>query len=272
MLELQPDSITDLYCFIDDLIPSPKKPLGGRPELLSDSELITGMVWSTLAAKSKTIKDVHENLRLHLRREFPGLPKYNGFLEHCHRALPKLVSCLQSLLCSDAPFRILDSTFLEVCTNQRADKHKTARSIASWGKNYQGWHYGFKLHASINKAGALSGIYITPADVHDIHGMLHILDKQTKLAVGDTHYGASVMGRKVFENYGTIIIAPPHPSQKKKLMASWQQKVLSMRSKIESVFDYLKEHLSLVSSFPRSINGYLLHYVRILLSYQTGLV
>jgi len=50
-------------------------------------------------------------------------------------------------------------------------------------------------------------------------------------------------------------------------MPEWQHKLLTFRSKIESVFDYLKEHLHLVSSFPRSVMGYLLHYVRILLAY-----
>jgi hypothetical protein len=44
--------------------------------------------------------------------------------------------------------------------------------------------------------------------------------------------------------------------------------LLHMRSKIESVFDYLKEHLHLVSSFPRSMAGFILQYVRILLAYQ----
>jgi hypothetical protein len=54
-------------------------------------------------------------------------------------------------------------------------------------------------------------------------------------------------------------------------MAEWQEKLLNLRAKVECTFDALKEHLPLVSSFPRSVNGYLLHYVRILLGYQMGL-
>lgn len=41
-----------------------------------------------------------------------------------------------------------------------------------------------------------------------------------------------------------------------------------LAGKIEATFDLLKELLPLVSSFPRSVNGCLLHYVRILLGYQ----
>jgi hypothetical protein len=96
----------------------------------------------------------------------------------------------------------------------------------------------------------------------------HILNEDTRVAVGDSHYGASVMRQHIWETYGTIIVAPPHFKQKKKVMANWQHLLLMMRPKIESVFDYLKEHLHFVSSFPRSVKGYLFHYLRILLGYQ----
>lgn len=55
-------------------------------------------------------------------------------------------------------------------------------------------------------------------------------------------------------------------------MSGLQFLLLNMRSKIESTFDYLKEHMHLVSSFPRSVNGYAVHYLRTLLGYQVGRV
>ena len=157
---------------------------------------------------------------------------------------------------------------LPVCQLKRAEKHKVAAGIAAFGKNHQGWHFGFKLHVSITPNGQLCAVVLTPANIHDAQVMPRILNKKTKLAVGDSTYGASVMGRLIWENYGTIVIAPPHYKQKKKVMTDWQQLLLARRSKIEAVFDLLKEHLHLVSSFPRSVFGYLVHYVRILLGYQ----
>lgn len=47
-----------------------------------------------------------------------------------------------------------------------------------------------------------------------------------------------------------------------------QYLLLNWHSKIEAAFDVPKEHLHLVSSFPRSVFGYVVHYVRILLVYQ----
>jgi hypothetical protein len=63
-------------------------------------------------------------------------------------------------------------------------------------------------------------------------------------------------------------VAPPWPSQKKKVATETQNNLLNHRAKIECVFDYLKEHLHLVYSFPRSVPGYFVHYVRGLLGYQ----
>jgi len=143
-----------------------------------------------------------------------------------------------------------------------------AKSIAAFGKNHQGWHYGFKLHVACNLKGHLSAIYFTPANEHDAQVIPRLVNDQTKLGIGDGAYNASVMRRQIWQKYGCFILAPPHPKQDKKIATHLQIAFLKVRPKIECVFDYLKEHLHIVTSFPRSINGYLLNYVRNLLAYQ----
>lgn len=269
MLSLFSHHIVDLYCWVDDMLPAQlPSAVGGRPAVLRNSELITMLIWNTLILHQKTLKDLHTFTRLYLRSEFPNLPKYNAFLEHCHRVTPTMFSFLELLLYEDAPVKLLDSTMLPVCKYQRSDTHKVAKNIAQYGRNHQGWHYGFKLHTAITTEGALCALVLTPANVYDAQLMPRLLNKHTRIAVGDSHYGASVMGRIMWERYGTIIIAPPHYKQKKKIMTPWQQALLNQRSKIEAVFDILKNHLHLVTSFARSVHGYLMHYVRILLGYQ----
>jgi hypothetical protein len=51
------------------------------------------------------------------------------------------------------------------------------------------------------------------------------------------------------------------------LATIWQNKVMNMRNRIETVFDVLKEKYGLVTSLPRSVNGYLAHYVRTIFAY-----
>jgi Transposase DDE domain len=269
MLSLQREHITNLYCLVDDFTREiERSPHTGRPSLLSPAELATALVWNSLTVRSKTLKDIHAWLRLYHQADFPKIPKYSAFVDQCHKELPLLLRILRELLATGAPIRIMDATMLPVSKPHRADSHKVARGIAAFGRNHQGWHYGFKLHASVDIYGRLCRIALTPASVYDAQMMPKILDKKTKVAVGDTLYGARVMGRRIFEEYGTIVSAPPFPKQQKKLMARWQHFLLEYRPKIESVFDYLKEHLHLVSSFPRSVGGYLLHYARVLLGYQ----
>lgn len=267
MLSLQPHHIIDLYVWVDDLVK--QKPRGpGRPVILSDSEVLTALVWNVLAMQQCTLKQVYEWMRLEHSNDFPRRPGYAGFVAHCHRLLPVFVHLLSHLLSDHAPFRFVDSTMLPVCALVRADHHKTCKNIAKFGKNHQGWHFGFKLHASVNPKGQLCGLVLTPANIHDAQMLPWITNAHTKVAVGDTAYNARVMREHLWERRGTFVLAPPHPKQKTKLLAPWQHLLLKARPKIESVFDVLKQHLRLVSSFPRSVNGYLLHYLRILLGYQ----
>lgn len=271
MLALQQHHITDLYVWVDDLLPKEHTaPLacGGRPRTLSMSEVVTILIWQSLAMKAKTLKDAHDWIIRYHRDDFPRFPKYRRFVELCHQVMPSLVFVLEQLLETEAAVRVMDSTMLPVCKLHRADGHKVAKNIADFGKNHQGWHYGFKLHASIDLRGRFCGLVFTPASYSDPQQIPKLLNNRTKLAVGDTLYGARIMREWIFEHYGTIIIAPPHPKQRTKLMAWWQDALLQARSKIESVFDVLKEHLHFVTSFARSVRGYLLHYVRVLIGYQ----
>ncbi len=260
--------IVDLYCWIDALTPAQEKQTIGRPQTLTDTETVTALVWGTITAQSKTMRGVYDHLRRYHAQDFPRFPAYTTFVRRAHECGERLFAVLSLLLSDTEAIRIMDSTMLPVCKLHRVDEHKTAKNIAQFGKNWQGWHYGFKLHASVSLDGRLSGIALTPANVYDAQAMVKILNTHCKLAVGDTLYGARVMGTIVRERFGTVIIAPPFPKQRKKIAAPWQIALLEWRSKIESVFDYLKEHMHLVSSFPRSVAGYMLHYLRILLSYQ----
>jgi len=269
-LSLQPHHIVNLYVWVDDIVSVIPKPHGGHPLILRDSEVITILIWNALILRQKTIKDLHRSVVHCYHAEFPKLPGYEGFLKQCHRVTPLMLVLLQQLLITKAPIRLMDSTMLPVCRNHRAKRYQVAKEITGWGKNWQGYHYGFKLHVSVDPEGRLCGVALTPANVYDAHAMPLILNEYAKLAVGDGTYNGGIMRRKIFEMYGTIVVAPPHPTQKKWLMAPWQEALLNARAKIECVFDELKEHLNIVSSFPRSVKGYLMHYIRILLAYQVA--
>lgn len=266
MLFLQTNHIVDLYSWVDDTLPKSLPQKTGRPLSVSNTEVITILIWNTVTLKQNTFMDIFNAINLYHKKDFPTLPKYSTFIDHCHTVIPQFLELIEILL-QPSNVGISDSTMLPVCKPHRADSHKVAKGKAQFGKNWQGWHYGFKLHATISLDGSLSSIYFTGANEYDAQALPHLVNGQ-KILVGDTLYGASVMKKHIWEEYGTIIISPPFPKQNKKISTPWQNVLLNMRSKIESVFDYLKNHLYLVSSFPRSMNGYLIHYLRVLVSYQ----
>lgn len=269
---LQKHNIVDVYVLVDDSLAADERPQGGRPSILRDSELLTILIWDGLNEPHKNLSAVHSWIKRDYGDYFPKLPSYQNFVEHCHRVLPKLIWFLQSLLVTNAPLRFADSTMLPVCRLIRAERHKVARGVAQFGKNWQGWHYGFKLHAAIGHKNRLTAIVFSPANIHDAQEIEKLVNDHTRILVGDSHYGASVMSRRIWKKHKTIIIAPPHYTQKKKVAANWQILLLHMRPKIEATFGKLKEQHFLVTSFPRSLRGYFLHYIRVLLGYQMGRV
>lgn len=270
MREIQKHHIVDLYVWVDDTLSEP--PRAGRPSVLRNSELITIIIWDGLNEPHKNLSAIYTWIQRDYPDYFPRLPRYQNFVAHCHRLLPQLIRLLQGLLASDAPLRFADSTMLPVSKLIRADRHKVAKGIAAFGKNWQGWHYGFKLHAAIDHDNRLAAVVFTPANRHDAQEIERLVNDRTKILVGDSHYGASVMRRRIWKKHGTLIVAPPHFTQKKQLATSWQMLLLRMRPKIEATFGKLKEQRFLVSSFPRSVNGYAVHYIRTLLGYQMSLV
>ena len=269
-LVLESHHIVDLFVLIDDLVSEPARPQGGRPKLARDSEIITLLVWNCLSrTRQRTLKDIFKWALMYHHRDVPKLGIYGTFVAHCHRLLPQLLGLLGRLLVP-AEIQLIDSTKLPVCRNHRTDSYKVAASLVGLGKNWQGYWYGFKLHAAIDQEGRLSAVTFTPADVYDGHVTPRLVRPETKVVVGDSHYGDKIARKKLWEQNNIIVVAPVHYRQRTQIMASWQKKLLASRVKVECTFDYLKEHLNLVSSFPRSKNGYMLHYVRILLGYQMG--
>lgn len=267
MRVLRKHHLTPLYVMVDDCLPVVAKPKGGRPSKLRDSEVVTILAFNLLTCQQQTLQQVYDWVSQYHSSDFPNLPTYQNFVKHCHRLVPTLVMLLNSLLVSEAELRFMDSTMLEVCRLVRMRWHKVARGYAKKGYNHQGEHYGFKLHMSIDNEGKICAFVFSDDLAHDSRAIPYLVNKHTRVAVGDSGY-RSALHPKLHKLYGTIFVVPPHYKQQKQMATKSQMKLLKRRPKIETVFDYLKQHLHLQSSFPRSMKGYALHYLRILLGYQ----
>jgi hypothetical protein len=273
MHALQKQHIVDLFVWADDSLPKQlPNTKGGRPPVLTDSELLTILIWDGLSEGHRTLRQVYNWMKRDYPDYFPHMPAYQNFVAQVHRNLKQLIYLLQLTLQTTAALRFADSTMLPVCKPGRADRHKVAKGVADFGQNWQGWHYGFKLHASINHLNQLCAVVFTPANEHDNQVEERLANEHTRILVGDSHYGGSVQRKRLWKRFRCLVVAPPHYKQRKQVAADWQMLLLHMRPKIEATFDYLKEHKYLVTSFPRSVQGYFVHYLRVLLGYQMGRV
>jgi hypothetical protein len=130
--------IVNLYVWVCSVVPDEAKPRGGRPNLLRDSELLTLIIWNAVTEMfSPTLIHLYYWVRdYHLGRgkTILHLPHYKGFVAQIHRIESKLQRLLQIVLVSTAPLRFMDSTMLPVC--KLADRHKVAKGIAQFGKNW----------------------------------------------------------------------------------------------------------------------------------------
>jgi hypothetical protein len=83
--------------------------------------------------------------------------------------------------------------------------------------------------------------------------------------LADAGYISPILQQKAIKQNNIILVGMR--KNMKKLTTNFQIFLLNMRGRIESVFSVLKERLGLIAGLPRSENGYLAHYSRVLFGY-----
>ena len=137
---LRAHHITNLVTVVDSFLPrAAANPKGGRPLVLHPNEVIALLLFSSFVAPQRTMQGIYNWAQTYYYRRF-HLCSYPSFVRKCHQALPGMCVMLDQLLVKDAALRFMDSTMLHVCKLVRADRHRVAKGVAAFGKNWQGWH------------------------------------------------------------------------------------------------------------------------------------
>src|SRR5918992_477496 len=269
------DKLTILFCLVDDLLallPRPvpalsssKRP-GGRHSKLSASEVLTLALFRFWTSQSNW-KAFYGMLTSGFQKEFPNLPCYETLVRQLTRHSPLRLLLLMVLLGREEEqgSYALDATALPVSSHGR--KAKVVEQLAAWGKDSDGhWFFGFKLHALCDPRGRLLSLRLTPGNVADVTQAESLLRHLRGLAVADAAYISQDLRQKLYE-VGLLLLTPLRKNMKGVARGD-QLKQLKSRIIIETVFAVLKERLGLVTSLPRSLDGYLVHYVILILAYQ----
>ena len=160
----------------------------------------------------------------------------------------------------------IDSTDIPVCLNKNARRHKTMRMFADWGKTGKGWFYGLKLHLTSDLKRKNLALKFTAGNVHDATVAVKLNKGLFGMFAADAAYLGEKLAREFYDEHGRMLFAKPRRNMRK-LMTKWQNLLYKTRMMIELNFRSLKQFFGLVTSMPRSVNGFFAHYTYALLAY-----
>jgi hypothetical protein len=162
--------------------------------------------------------------------------------------------------------RHTDSTDIPVCFNKNAKRHKTIKTLSNWGHSGKGLFYGIKLHITTDLNRKLLSIGFAPGNVDDRVMFKKINKDLNGLFVADAGYVSEKLAREFYRVNKRMLFAKPRKNMKK-LATEFQLKLYETRMIIELNFRSLKMFYGLVTSLPRSIDGYIGNYIYSILSY-----
>jgi len=162
-----------------------------------------------------------------------------------------------------------DSTDIPVCLNKNSQKHKTMNGLASWGHSGKGLYYGLKLHLTSDLGRKVLSFSLTPANYSDREQFKKINKDLEGIFIADAGYTSEKLEREFFQENKRMLFAKPRKNMKK-MMTAIQGKLYDTRMLIELNFRNLKMLYNLVTSFPRSVDGYFANYIYAILASVLG--
>jgi hypothetical protein len=196
--------------------------------------------------------------------------KYNAFVRAINQTgkyLARIIAALLSLARrSPHLVKFTDSTDIPVCLPKNGKRHKTMAQLAAWSKNSKGSFFGLKLHLSADLDGKVLALAFTPGNADDRKIFRKMNQRLKGIFVADAGYISQDLEREFFTPNERILITATR-SNMKKLTTPIHIALLNLRMRVEIHFRILKLCFGLVTSFPRSIDGYLTHYLSSIVAY-----
>ena len=161
----------------------------------------------------------------------------------------------------------IDSTDIPVCLFKNANNHKTMKGLARFGRSSKGTYFGLKLHIITDLKRQLLSIKFTCGNVDDRKVVIKLSKDLMGLFIADAGYISEKLSKEFYQEHKRILLAKPKKNMKK-IMTKFQEILYDTRMLIELNFRNLKMFYNLLTSMPRSIDGYFANYIYSLLAYQ----
>lgn len=238
-------------------------PTSGRPRKISHIDAITLSLYQHESSRA-TKKSVYEDFREELKCSYKTLVvSMNASALLCLRLIFIIMRLGKKY---GHLVKYTDATDIPVCLKKNADSHKTMAGLASFGRSAKGWFYGLKMTLTRDAKGRMLAVKFTSANANDRDIFRKINHDIFGIIVADAGYVSKDLEKDMnIENKRWLLIRPYKTMRK--LMTGWQEKLYKGRFQIEFDFRSLKLFYGLVTSLPRSINGYLANYIHALTSF-----
>jgi len=235
----------------------------GRKLKIPIPEIITLSLYRQTAG-DKTKKALYNDLKKFLKCSYKTLVvNMNRF------AILSLLILKQILLSNQNNSHLIkhtDSTDIPVSLNKNAKYNKTMKSIASWGHSGKGWFYGVKLHLTSDLNRKIQNISFASGSTSDKAMFMKVNKDLMGIFVADAGYISEKLEKEFYIENKRILFSKPRKNMKK-VITFFQKKLYDTRMIIELNFRNLKMFFNLVTSLPRSINGYFANYIHSILAY-----
>ena len=260
-IKIYDDIVSGVKFFYKQLKLDKQEKSTGRPLAITNIETISLALYKQ-ANGIPTKKSIHRTFR-------PNCT-YKTLVVNMNRLAMKALLILLAIIRfnrdTSHPIKHVDSTDIPVCLNKNAKHHKTMCDLAEWGRNGKGFYYGLKLHIATDLKRNLLSVAFTPGNTDDRKPVKKLVADMTGIFVADAGYISQTLANEIHVEGKRLLMARAKRNMKK-LWSEMQEKIYDTRMLIELNFRNLKMFYDLVTSLPRSIDGYLANYVYSLLGY-----
>jgi len=164
------------------------------------------------------------------------------------------------------PVKYTDATDLPVCLRKNADKHKVMKMVSGFGHSSKGWFYGLKLTYVRDHEGRILNFCITSPGANDRELLKDLNQELTGILVADAGYTSKKLEQEMHMEGKRWLLTRPYKTMKR-LASWWDLALYKGRFRIEFDFRSMKLFFGLITSLPRSINGYLANYFHTILAF-----
>ena len=247
-----------VYCAACSLFPAPSERRRGRPQLITDNELLSLMVAQMLLGRPSDRRFLAA-ARRRLGHLFPTLPSQPRYNERCRQLAPKLVTLWRAIAYELPGFHdslsYVDTTPLpcgqSVQTVNRSE-------LAPWcGFGYSAAHsrfyWGIRLVLWCGPDGCVRDFDLVPANAPEREAALELLRRQPpvgQLVIADKGFAGADFEQAVAE-LGALLLRPTRADEPERTSPP----IGRVRQRIESIVNSLKEQLCLERHLARTPGG-----------------